>query len=317
MCKFSFQGSCVYQLVGVCVSAPGLVPFNVLVQNEFRGSRVVTFTKLLEIKVYNISIVIDREYADFVTVSISHTPKPLPNYFIVPNSLVKLKQNWLFFFQVNGVLLNLPFNLLQGQVSVFRSGFYAVVQTSFGLKVTFDWNSFATVTVPSTYMGAVCGLCGNYNGNPEDDLAVKGTTSLAYGPVEFGASWLVAQIPGCAHGCTDNCQTCDTSKMSLYGTSDYCGLLRDPQGPFRDCHTVLNPGPFFEDCVYDVCLYGGRRDILCQAITAYVSSCQAMGKTISPWRSAEFCGERYLAFVSRTFGEINTEVYCVHSQEIK
>ncbi|XP_056329790.1 IgGFc-binding protein [Danio aesculapii] len=255
---FDFQGSCVYQLAGVCVSAPGLVPFNVLVQNEFRGSKVVTFTKLLEIKVYNISIVIDREYAGFVT--------------------------------VNGVLLNLPFNLLQGQVSVFRSGFYAVVQTSFGLKVTFDWNSFATVTVPSTYMGAVCGLCGNYNGNPEDDLAVKGTTSLAYGAMEFGASWLVAQIPGCAHGCTDNCQTCDPSKMSLYGTSDYCGLLRDPQGPFRNCHTVLNPGAFFEDCVYDVCLYEGRRDILCQAITAYASSCQAMGKTISPWRSAEFCG---------------------------
>ncbi len=48
------------------------------------------------------------------------------------------------------------------------------------------------------------------------------------------------------------------------------------------CQTVLNPAPFFEDCVYDVCLYNGRSDILCQAITAYVSACQAMGRTISP-----------------------------------
>lgn len=66
---FSLQGNCVYQLVGVCISYPGLVPFDVLVQNEFRGSRVVTFTKLLQIIVYNLTIVIDREYSGSVTVS--------------------------------------------------------------------------------------------------------------------------------------------------------------------------------------------------------------------------------------------------------
>ncbi len=78
--------------------------------------------------------------------------------------------------------MNLPLNIFEGQVSVFRSGWSAVIQTSFGLRVTFDWNSFATVTVPSTYMGAVFGLCGNYNGNPEDDLIVRGTTIPASGP---------------------------------------------------------------------------------------------------------------------------------------
>uniref|UniRef100_A0A672MAK9 VWFD domain-containing protein n=1 Tax=Sinocyclocheilus grahami TaxID=75366 RepID=A0A672MAK9_SINGR len=195
-----------------------------------------------------------------------------------------------FLFQVNGELLNLPLHLFEGQISVFRSGWSAVVQTSFGLKVTFDWNSFATVTVPSTYMGAICGLCGNYNGKPEDDLTVRGTVLPASGPLEFGASWSVAEIPDCVHGCTESCQDCDPTRRSVYETSDFCGLLRDPEGPFKDCQTVLDPACFFEDCVYDVCLYNGRRDLLCQAITAYVTACQAMGRTISPWRTAEFCG---------------------------
>lgn len=151
--------------------------------------------------------------------------------------------------------MNLPLHLIEGQVSVFRSGWSAVVQTSFGLKVTFDWNSFATVTVPSTYIGAVCGLCGNYNENPVDDLIVRGTTSPASGLMEFGASWSVAEIPDCVHACTDSCQDCDPTRRSLYEISDFCGLLRDPQEPFRDCQTMLNPAPFFEDCVCDICIY--------------------------------------------------------------
>lgn len=58
-----------YQLVGLCAKDPGLVPFDILVQNDFRGGTVVSLTKLLEIKVYNISIVIDKDYYGYVTVS--------------------------------------------------------------------------------------------------------------------------------------------------------------------------------------------------------------------------------------------------------
>lgn len=66
---FSLQGDCVYQLVGLNVSDPRLVPFEVLVHNDFRGSKVVSFIKLLEIRIYNITIGIDREYNGAVTVS--------------------------------------------------------------------------------------------------------------------------------------------------------------------------------------------------------------------------------------------------------
>ena len=70
--KFDFQGTCVYQLVALCSKNPELVPFEVLVQNDRRGSRVVSYTKLVEIKIYSLSIVITRTHKGLILVRTAH-----------------------------------------------------------------------------------------------------------------------------------------------------------------------------------------------------------------------------------------------------
>ncbi|XP_066575341.1 IgGFc-binding protein [Amia ocellicauda] len=253
---YNFQGTCVYQLVGMCSNDPNLVPFEILVQNNYRGNKVVSYTKLVEVKVYNLDIVISIEYPGLI--------------------------------MVNGELINLPVYLNGGNMVVYRSGFYAILETSFGLKVAFNWNDALFVYLASTYKGAVCGLCGNYNGKPQDDLQMK-DSRLAPNPTDFGQSWQVAEIPGCVHGCQGTCPDCDITQAKQYESNTYCGLLRDPQGPFRDCHTKVDPSVYFKDCVYDVCLYNGRKNVLCQAIASYTTTCQEKGAKVYPWRSAQFC----------------------------
>lgn len=199
-------------------------------------------------------------------------------------------------FQVNGELVNLPVTLAEGKVSVYKSGWYAVVTTNSDLKISFNWESAVFVTLPSSYMGAVCGLCGNYNGKPQDDLFPK-NGDKPVSPADFGGSWRVAEIPGCVEGCKGACPDCDITQKVQYEKEDFCGILRDPKGPFRDCHAKVDPNGYFQDCVYDVCLYNGRKDVLCQAITAYTSACQSAEAKVYSWRTNQFCGEKSICFV--------------------
>lgn len=189
-------------------------------------------------------------------------------------------------------MLQLPQSLNSGHVSALKSGWSAVVQTSFGLTVAFDWSSIASVSIPSTYMGAVCGLCGNFNGKAEDDLTLRRTNVSSTSPNEFGVSWRIADVPGCVNGCSGNCTNCDVSQRQSYESAEYCGVLRDPNGPFVECHALLDPAGFFEDCLADVCEFRGRRDILCQAISSYTSACQDAGARVYSWRTAQFCGRQ-------------------------
>lgn len=67
--RFDFQGTCVYQLVGLCSQQQGLVPFKVTVQNDHRGSKAVSYTRTVTFSIYGITLTISREYPHKVLVS--------------------------------------------------------------------------------------------------------------------------------------------------------------------------------------------------------------------------------------------------------
>ncbi|XP_062996671.1 IgGFc-binding protein-like [Elgaria multicarinata webbii] len=252
--RYDFTGTCIYQLVGLCSKDPSLTPFTIKIQNS-QGNKTMPFSSVITLEVYNRTITICQKYP--------HT------------------------IQVDGVFMDLPF-YHEDVIKAYISGAHVLVMTKFDLTVTFSWNRLVHVTVPKTYLNAVCGLCGNDNGEPGDDLIMKDGRQAA-NAIQFAESWKVGEIPGCVNGCTRNCPVCSEAPKQIYKGDQYCGILSRKDGPFRQCHEVIDPTPYLDNCVFDVCQYKGHHGTLCSAVSAYVTACQAQGIRIEQWRSPSFC----------------------------
>ncbi|XP_045702795.1 IgGFc-binding protein isoform X1 [Phyllostomus hastatus] len=254
--RFDFMGTCTYLLSGSCGQNAALPSFRVLVENEHRGSPTVSYTRAVRVEALGVTVAVRREH---------------------PGQVL-----------VDGILQYLPFQAADGRVQVFRQGQNAVVRTDFGLTVTYDWDARVTAKVPGSYAGALCGLCGNFNDSPDDDLALRGGGQAA-DALAFGKSWQEETRPGCGAAEPGDCPKLDSLVAQQLQSKKECGILADPEGPFRECHHKLDPQGAMRDCVYDRCLLPGQSGPLCDALAAYADACQATGATVHPWRSEELC----------------------------
>ena len=91
---------------------------------------------------------------------------------------------------MNGVLSNLPVQL--GPLRVFQHGLSVQVETDKGIALTYDLQNFVQFTVLHDYTGRLCGLCGDFDGNPANDLRLR-SGNLTSDVTALGASW---KVPG-------------------------------------------------------------------------------------------------------------------------
>lgn len=174
-----------------------------------------------------------------------------------------------------------------------QSGRYVVIETDFGLTVRYDWKHYLVVTLSSSYAGKTCGLCGNFNGNPKDDFTTPAGTR-AGGVVAFGGSWKVPGIKKdskCRDDCVAGCKPCTQTQLNRWGSNKLCGRIVAKNGPFRKCHSIINPQVYLENCKYDVCMGKGRHHFLCTALEAYAEACQIAGVQVQNWRKTARCRE--------------------------
>ncbi|KAM6453264.1 zonadhesin [Liasis olivaceus] len=252
---FHFMGNCTYLLTAVCDATPGQPTFQVQTTNEHRGGNTqVSYLKSVSIAVYGTQIV-----------------------------LLKGRK-----VTVDGKRVTLPVSVASGLVSVRRSGTFVLVQTDFGLLVRFDGNHHAEVSVPSSYFGKLCGLCGNFNGQAADDNLMPNGTSAGADPNQLGESWQVPNVGDASCTNSGDPGECDPDIVAEAQGPSSCGILTDPQGPFAPCHGKVPPQGAFESCFYDLCGTGGDTGLLCSSLQSYADRCAQAGVTIV-WRNSTFC----------------------------
>ncbi|KAI5934970.1 Mucin-6 [Manis javanica] len=245
--RFAFNGNCEYILATDGCSANDSQPaFKILTENVVCGKLGVTCSRAIKIFLGDLSIVLaDRNYT--VSGADPHVH-----------------------FQVKAGSLHLVLDITIGN----------------GYNLTLVWNKHMTVFIEIAHaaQGALCGLCGNYNGNMKDDFETR-SKYVASNELEFVNSWKESPLCGDASFELD---PCSANAFRRSWAERKCGIINSQT--FAACHSQVYRLPYYEACVRDACGCdtGGDCECLCDAVAAYAKACLDKGVCVD-WRAPDFC----------------------------
>ncbi|KAK1895713.1 Alpha-tectorin, partial [Dissostichus eleginoides] len=206
----------------------------------------------------------------------------------VSGVLVELNSNNTKSIEVDGVKRNMPYRFSSTALA-FSLGLHTYIYTEMGFELSLSIEGIVSISLSSKYANVTCGLCGNFNSDPADDLAVNGTQEPLI-PEHFGKAWRSGQTPWCVEGCLGgSCPKCSSELLVRFSDPESCGKILEVNGPFRQCHGKVDPSSYYKRCVSDLCLHGGLQPALCHSLAEYAAVCLSHNATVSAWRSPGFC----------------------------
>ncbi|CAK7295104.1 SSPO [Vulpes lagopus] len=198
---------------------------------------------------------------------------------------------------VNGKLVPDGESQLLHGLSLQWQGDWLVLSGGLGVTVRLDGSTSVSISVDYELQGQTQGLCGVYNGQPEDDFLEPGGR-LAVLASTFGNSW---RLPDSEPGCLDSVEAAQGCEDPLRGTKasteaeaqDVCHQLLD--SPFRECHVQAPPAEYYQACIFAYCSGApagsgreGRREAVCATLANYAQECAKQHIHVG-WRKPGFC----------------------------
>ncbi|KAJ3593142.1 hypothetical protein NHX12_005478 [Muraenolepis orangiensis] len=162
-------------------------------------------------------------------------------------------------------------------------GIYLVIEAK-SLILMWDKKTSIFIKLSPHLEGRVCGLCGNYDGKTNNDFTTR-NNALVVNPLEFGNSW--KDSPSCPDAVALK-NPCTLNPYRKPWAEKQCSIIQSAQ--FSGCHSVVDPSPYYDACVFDSCACdtGGDCECFCTAVAAYAQACNEAGACIS-WRTPKIC----------------------------
>ncbi|XP_073715696.1 mucin-2-like [Misgurnus anguillicaudatus] len=163
-------------------------------------------------------------------------------------------------------------------------GMYLVIEANNGLVVMWDQKTSMFIKLSPNFKGAVCGLCGNYDGNANNDFMLR-NQEVVIKPLEFGNSWKKSSSCPDAVEIKDPCS--DNPNRQSWAQIQ-CSIIKSEI--FISCHAQVDPSPFYDACVRDSCACdnGGDCECYCTTVAAYAQACNEAGACVD-WRTPKIC----------------------------
>ncbi|KAF0882930.1 ZAN protein, partial [Crocuta crocuta] len=242
-----------------------------------------------------------RDTCTVILVKVCHSTMDLPFFKISVKYGKKKGQSAVSYLnQVNVDVFNTLITLMKDQRVLIRGlrirvvGNNTILSFNIGVQVKFDGKDFFEVQLPGAYYQKVCGLCGNFNGEEEDELMMP-NDELAQNDTEFVESWQDKEShPNCQKESQEtraiqlqnqniNCRSDDLARAQEQCQAAFQTLA------WTKCATNVFLRPFLLNCTHNLCQFGGLNHALCESLENFAAACRAQGLQPPIWRNSSFC----------------------------
>ncbi|KAM8939209.1 mucin-5AC-like [Pelodytes ibericus] len=243
--RYSFNGDCEYTLAqDHCGQSGNSSSFRVITENIPCGTTGTTCSKAIKVFLGSYEIILTDEHIEVLQ---------------------------------RGIGGEVPYK-------VRYMGIYLVIEADNGLILMWDRRTSIFIKLGKDFEGQVCGLCGNYDGDGNNDFTTR-SMSVVGDVTEFGNSWKLS--PTCPDA-KDDRDACSTNPYRKAWAQKQCSIINSKA--FSSCHAQVDPSKYYDACVTDSCACdtGGDCECFCTAVAAYAQACGETGICVS-WRSPSIC----------------------------